>query len=252
MLATLARWLLLEGCMSARLLQSSASLLLCGVLMSGCNAAPAPDACTRLRDALSACPKAEDEDLVFACTEDPEAEAVAEQLTASACTKADGKADGIGGAAFLGACTSGVLAGSVLMRLRNASGQPLPRAWKAALRPHYGELVDQVKVHWGAVMLDSLPRVYTSNTVGQTFGNHVYIENRCGDDESVFSTVAHELEHVAQARALGGLAGFAAMYCHDFAAAGFDYSDNALEREARAHAGQVMGALPATASLDCR
>ena len=61
-----------------------------------------------------------------------------------------------------------------------------------------------------------------------------------------------ELEHVAQARALGGLAGFAAMYCHDFAAAGFDYSDNALEREARAHAGQVMGALPATASLDCR
>jgi len=228
-----------------------ASMLLCCAFTIGCGAA-APEPCARLREALAACPQADDEDLNLACAQDPEAAAVADELAASACAKADGKADATIAAAFLPVCTGGLLTGSVVMRFRNAAGEPLSNAWKAALRPHYGDLVDQVKVHWGALMLDSVPGIYTSNTAAQTFGTHVYVTQRCTGDRSVFAYVAHELAHAKQVRALHGLVGFAALYCADFAAANFDYSDNALEKQARAEAEQVMRALPVAASLACR
>lgn len=125
------------------------------------------------------------------------------------------------------------------------SGRQLNELEKYYLRPHFGDLVDEVTIHWNAWLPDGKKIggwQAAEKASAQTFGNHIYFEGTFPDSQDSLQLLdlAHELVHVEQYHRLGGLKQF----CHDYAygytgKGGWDYYKNPLEKEAFDKAFQV-------------
>lgn len=109
---------------------------------------------------------------------------------------------------------------------------------KNALRVHFGDLVDEVRVVWGAQPLNRWGDLHLGGTDAgaQTYGEVIYVNfnPHAVSDYQRLSTLAHELVHVQQVRRFGGMRGFGYHYFRDWAKDGFSYDRIDLEEEAYA------------------
>lgn len=107
---------------------------------------------------------------------------------------------------------------------------------KRRLRPHYGDLVDRVRVKYGATTLDNWRAgVYRISTPsdGQTFCNDIYITRRYRpNDFDLLELIAHEMMHSLQCQRFGGASNFGYHYFKEYKRANQNYRNNKLEREA--------------------
>jgi uncharacterized protein DUF4157 len=125
-------------------------------------------------------------------------------------------------------------------------GAPLSPALKALARRAGVRDPDRVRL----VVLDQIPLpeepllkaaalkvgLSSSDAAGMTLGPAVFLRRGYEKDVRVLS---HELRHVAQYEACGGIAGFLAVHLADLVA--FGYEDSPFEVDARAH---EVAALP--------
>ncbi len=133
------------------------------------------------------------------------------------------------------------------MKARNKRKEPLTDRQKHALRPIFGNLVDQINVRYNSKMLDKWSALgYEINlssvdTEGQAYGYDVFVTY----PKSRFSSKAadmlhlliHEITHVQQMRDIKNtVADFGYRYFWEFKVAGLNYENNKLEREADANA----------------
>lgn len=198
--------------------------------------------CEEAASTLEQCGGEATDEFAEACRSDPTPESVEviEEIAAAECEGEDfeGKADSWGARIFGAACTPVMLSGALTNRARNRGGGPIPREEREALRPLFGNLVDQIRVHYNASITTSWEvagrTVEYGSFSGQNFGNDVYITDsyRPGD-LSQMTLLAHEVQHAAQAHRAGGLRAQATEYCRDFYNSGFSYADHPLEEEAR-------------------
>ena len=181
-----------------------------------------------------------------ACEQAPAAEAntLVDEALAQSCPSPDGKADGLGEFAFVTSCRVALLGGFLVEKMRNPDSAPLADEIKTELRPYFGTIVDEARVHWNATLLDDWPIFHVKDVfmdVGaQTFGTHVFAKD-ADSGRTVLSMLAHELTHAKQAERFGGVYSFTGEYCRAFYRARFSYDDNALEVEARAEEEHIMG-----------
>jgi hypothetical protein len=205
-------------------------------LFAGC--ATEPTRCGEAADALASCHGIDAATFLEACDHAPadEATAITDTVLAESCPAADGKADGLGEWSFVQACRPVIASAALVNQARNPTHTSLPNDLKAALRPQYGALVDRIRVHWNASLVDDWPVFNVKDAfmdVGaQTFGHHIYVA--APRESASLTTIAHELMHSAQAERLGGTDAFYREYCRAFYRAGLSYDGNALEIEARA------------------
>lgn len=158
---------------------------------------------------------------------------------------------------------------AALMLERNPISEPLTAQQKGDLRPYFGNLVDEVRIHWGSLMLDEVSletlldaaeapgiiRQYVRNllsgesiewqelfhfSAGQTFGLDIYINDAKDDYSCRRATLllAHELVHSRQYQERGSsLRNFGRDYFEGYGS-GFSsdlrgsYGQNPMEREA--------------------
>ncbi len=107
---------------------------------------------------------------------------------------------------------------------------------KEHLRPYFGNLVDRVKIKYGATTLDNW-RVgnfrISIPSDGQTFCNDIYITQRYNrNDRNLLSLITHEMVHSLQCERLGGASNFGYKYFKEYKRANQVYRNNKLEREA--------------------
>jgi hypothetical protein len=148
-------------------------------------------------------------------------------------------------------CRAAALTASQQVRLSNGPGQLLTPHQKNRLRPYFGDLVDRVLVHYGALLAGEMP-VGNSGMLdwgysGQTFGHDIYLSDPL-DEGSVgqLITLAHELTHTWQYerdQAAGG--DFFRGYCRGWVDGGFSYDRNVYEIEAEQYTSTVAASLTA-------
>jgi hypothetical protein len=114
----------------------------------------------------------------------------------------------------------------------------MPQGLRDRLRPYYGDLVDRVKVSFGARLLNRWKLFGREFRFGmafsaQTFGDEIFFahEYKPGDAYQI-EVIGHELAHAQQAERAGGFTQFAAAYCAAYYHANWSYDDNAMEVEA--------------------
>ncbi len=213
------------GCMDSDLTVESPSL------SERCVAAvSAIDSCGgSTTEFAAACEKATDEDF----------ELIAE-LADSACESVPvGKVDRIESELFAQVCAPAVASGGLIMRVRNRRKVvQLAADELEELRSYYGDVVDEVTFYFDAAMLNEWELDFADvdfgmGIAGQGFGYRVYLSAPYGPGTHWgLDTVVHEMAHIAEGDAAGGLFPFAYAYCHAFAEAGFDYWPNVYERDA--------------------
>ncbi len=112
---------------------------------------------------------------------------------------------------------------------------------KILLRPIFGELVDQVAIHWDTVLLDEWANnaygisLSGSHATAQTYGYRIYFKGprTNWDDRSYLEVLIHELVHAQQFISYGAtLAQFGYEYFRAYYLAGQVYENNPLEQEA--------------------
>lgn len=108
-------------------------------------------------------------------------------------------------------------------------GKALTRDQKAVLQPHFGNIVNQVSLHWSA----RLPPNGIHSPDAQAFGNHIYFKMPEGNPFDHIVLIAHELTHTEQYNRSGGLTGFCKKYAQEFLTTGGSYDNMPLENEAR-------------------
>jgi hypothetical protein len=212
-------------------------------ILVGCAAEPAIDSCEQASAALAACTGEVPEGFREACLADPDriASEILGSVEPDSCqTVDDGKADSIGERAFVAACVPAINAAYLTTWARSPWAKPLPRELRDRLRPFHGDLVDRVKVSFGATMLNRWKLfgrefVFGLRFSAQTYGNEIFFRHayKPGDAYQI-ETIGHELAHAQQAERLGGFPAFAAEYCAAYYRARYSYDDNALEVEAYA------------------
>lgn len=123
-------------------------------------------------------------------------------------------------------------------RHANKPETTLGRHEKAALRIHFGDLVDSVKVVWNAKPLDYWGKqpyaIKLSRTSGQTFDNKIYIRHGRDqlDEWQRLKLLFHEIVHVKQYKKYKSVKNFGYHYMKEYAKADYSYSKNKLEKEA--------------------
>ena len=203
--------------------------------------APLVARCTEAAAALEECGGEVPEGFFAACEHEPSEQSIAviDELASDQC---DGEA-AIGSLGawreklFVRACTPVMRAGYLTNRYRNGPGRKLRSRDREALRPHFGNLVDRVTVHYDANINTRWSvagrTVQYGNYTAQAYGSDVYItEPYRPESERQLALVAHEIQHSRQARRAGSLGKSLENYCREFYRADFSYEDNALEAEA--------------------
>ena len=205
------------------------------------------DSCEQASNALATCTGQVPEGFREACVADP---AVASEVLgsidpATCAPESDGKGDAVGLGAFVAACVPAVNAAYLANWARSPWAKPMPQALRDRLRPFYGDLVDRVKVSFGARLLNRWKLFGREFRFGmafsaQTFGNEIFFAHdyKPGDAYQI-EVIGHELTHAQQAERAGGLVPFAAAYCTAYYRANWSYDDNAMEVEAVATEGRI-------------
>lgn len=112
---------------------------------------------------------------------------------------------------------------------------------KRALAVHFGNLVDDVTLVWGAEPLDSWGSNRFTIKLGgphgsaaQTYGKKVYLAPGPSQlsDYDRLQLLAHELVHVQQNKRHGSMESFGYHYFRNYAKADFRYAKNSMEQEA--------------------
>ena len=129
------------------------------------------------------------------------------------------------------------------------TGQPLDSELKTLLRPHFGNLVDRVRIFWGVMPLDKIGGGNTQiswGSAGQTFGHNIYIRyDEPGTySEGMLNLVIHEMVHSAQyEKWSSSLSNFGYHYFKAWWRVGRNYANNPHEREADSVAEQIIAAV---------
>ncbi len=133
------------------------------------------------------------------------------------------------------------MAAAAVMEARSPTGTPLSKDHKKALRPHFGDLVDRVSIHWGVAPLDEWAqdkigvKLGDTDTLAQTFGHDIYVRQEAGKMEAKaeLSLLGHELIHAAQyEKHDSSLSKFGYHYFKNYKKAGQNYRNNNMEKEA--------------------
>jgi len=186
-----------------------------------------------------------DDDQRAAFVESCEASGLADATTFSAedasalCTAApdDGKTDAATNA-LVGLCVAGMYGVKWSVYWRSPAGVPLAASSKQALRPLFGDLVDEVRISLNAKLPPEITIAGHQLSVepgAQTFGNNIYVNGHgdvATDSVFLFYTIIHEMTHARQAKAAGGFLGFARQYCRDMIAHDFRYNAITMEVDA--------------------
>ncbi len=145
-------------------------------------------------------------------------------------------------------CRTAAVSASAQVHLANGPGQALTAYQKHRLRPFFGDLVDRVAIHYGALLAGE---TFVSGErlswgfSGQTFGRDIFLTaplNEGWDGQLV--TLAHELFHAWQyERDQASGRDFFRGYCRGWAEAGFSYEGNVYEQQAEGFTVQVAPAL---------
>lgn len=139
-------------------------------------------------------------------------------------------------------------AAAAIMSKRSPTGEPLSAEYKAALRPYFGNTVDNVTVHWATTPLDEWAAdnfsisLEDTDTEAQTYGHDIYVRFGNGEKggEYELSTFAHELVHVQQFDKFGqSYSNFGYHYFKGYKKANRSYEGNDMEEEAFRRQGEV-------------
>lgn len=199
--------------------------------------------CEQAAQSLQSCVGALPAGFLEACEVDTEGETfeLIDQLVDSECVASDNaKADGLFETAFASQCAPAVGAALLVTEARTGGYTRLTSSDRRTLRNFFGDIVYDVKFYFNAKIVDEWDIGFTNvqfafDVAAQTFGNKIFIDDRYrpGDADQL-ALLAHEMQHVRQARREGGFfPGFAYAYCKAFWNSDFDYRSNKLEREAR-------------------
>ena len=221
----------------ALLLRATVQRLVVLALLVGCSAEPEAR-CGEAAEVAASCHGIDADTFLDACDQasPEEATELADAMLAQACPSSDGKADGLGEWAFVEACRPVIMSAYLVNQARTPVSARLPDDMKAKLRPRFGGLVDRVRIHWNATLLDDWPMLHVKDAFmdigAQTFGAEIFVA--ASRESAPLSTIAHELVHAAQAERFGGVLAFYRAYCGAFYDADYSYDGNALEVEAYA------------------
>jgi hypothetical protein len=154
-------------------------------------------------------------------------------------------------AAWGEAGSSAYKAAAATMRGRHGSSVGLDDIQKKYLRPHYGNLVDQVVVVYNAKMMNEWTALGKKIPLGgvesaaQTYCNRIYVRDsyQKGNRDQLL-LLAHELRHSQQCQELGGEGKFGYHYFREYKRAGLSYENNALELSAQERANTIARNVP--------
>lgn len=137
--------------------------------------------------------------------------------------------------ARMGSLSYGAIA--YIMERNHDRPQALDESQKRYLRPYFGDLVDRVEIVYDAQLMDNWVganlRIDLGNSNAQVYGNRIYVNaSYQPDDFDQIALLAHELIHVRQSEALGGLYRFGYEYFREYKRADLVYEENIFEREA--------------------
>jgi hypothetical protein len=140
--------------------------------------------------------------------------------------------------------------------------EPIHPMFKEALRPKYGNLVDKVRLAYGANILTTMCLwqnkgcIDLSDTVAQTFGDTIYIKypkpvpefkdstlqvgRALKWDSDHLNLIAHELKHSQQYRDAGSTGRFGYEYFKSFKEVNQSYENISKEVEAREFAAEYI------------
>ena len=116
-------------------------------------------------------------------------------------------------------------------KFNSGRGNPLTESQKNYLSPFFGNIVDQVRIHWVSHLPPS-----AVEPAAQTFGNNIYMAGakaRKELDTLQIILIGHEIVHSKQYKRHGGLSGFCKKYAQEWLSTGFNYNHMPLENEAR-------------------
>lgn len=122
---------------------------------------------------------------------------------------------------------------------RGSSPRPLDEHQKRYLRPHFGNLVDNVVVFYNVPPLDDWQilgmTVNNSHTDAQTFCERIFVNGQYNStNRNQLVLLAHELKHSQQCQQFGGLERFGYEYFRAYKRANLNYDNISLEQEAYA------------------
>jgi hypothetical protein len=159
-------------------------------------------------------------------------------------------------AAWGEAGASAYQAAASTMRARNGNSQGLDEVQKKYLRPHFGDLVNQVVVIYNARMMDQWSAFGKSinlsgvDTAAQTYCNRIYVRDSYKpNDFQQLILLSHEMTHSKQCEQLGGEGKFGFHYFREFKRGGQSYEGNKLEKEANNFENQFAASLRSPASI---
>ncbi len=127
------------------------------------------------------------------------------------------------------------------MKQNHTGGEPLSERDRSALRPIFGNLVDQVTIHWNATPINEMvASEYDIEMVGedasaQAFGYDIYFQASKDEwsDEFRLKILIHEITHTEQFVRLGNsFSDFGYQYFREYYRAGQVYEQNSMEVEA--------------------
>lgn len=133
----------------------------------------------------------------------------------------------------------GYALGAEEMLRRNPSYSDLTSTQKSYLHPYFGDLVERVRIHYSALLLNELEapgsdkKVGLQDTKGQTFGLDIYISDAYETAFQQLALIGHELVHSRQYEERdSNLVKFGYDYFFEFSNAGLSYEDNVMEQDA--------------------
>ena len=123
---------------------------------------------------------------------------------------------------------------------RDRPARALTSRERQALRPLFGDIVDEVQVTYDAKLIQQWSVLGHSFTLGQgaaaqTFGEHIYVARPDPKDahtEGTLALLVHELTHVHQLKQRGSLSAFGEAYMRGWWQAGRSYHGNWMEKQA--------------------
>ncbi|NEO00909.1 MAG: hypothetical protein F6K50_37455 [Moorea sp. SIO3I7] len=131
------------------------------------------------------------------------------------------------------------------MRTNNSSGRSLDNFQKRYLRPHFGDLVDRVRVTYNANLLDEWSAFgykISQGSGAQAYCDQIYVNDSYrSSDTNQLVLLAHELIHSQQCQRHGGYYGFGYHYFKEYKKANQNYRNNKLEQEAFTFEDQFAG-----------
>jgi hypothetical protein len=229
------------------------------VTLGACTVGDSP--CAQVASHLDGCSTEQTEAFISACDESGGAPAASllDDDANAACTTpiAVGSAD-VQTTAEVGVCVAAMYGVKWTVSALSPTGRPLDAQTKAALRPLYGALVDQVRISIGATLP---PRIVIGGHElsvppdAMTFGSNLFMLQEVASDTKrpyrLLLTTVHEMKHAQQAQQAGSYYGFAVNYCRDMVAANFDYNQIGMEVAAYGVQGTARSSLQSCGHVTC-